>query len=572
MLACILAELRVTGTFVPSRGDRIAGRYELEEQLRGTGVARVFRARVLNPTGKCALMLFDAARCSPGAWASFVRVASAAAEARIPGLVALTGLPPTPTAPLYCVTEIPDGRGLDAIRKENGLLNWKRALSLGVWFAEILDSAYRATGVAHRALTPSRCIVGPGDVVSVLDFGLAELEAAGGGPSDGLYRAPEQQRGGGDVRSDVYSLAAILYESIMGERPSQWAVPPLRSKLKDKDVTDEVEALFAKALAREPRRRFPDLAAMASVMQKLSGASPRAIASTQPAPLSLSPVEAPASAILNPGPLRDAPPVEGAFSRTPESDVTARILPSPPPSRPEPPPGEVTERLPIQHAREPSPPSLIPRAEERPVHATLALPRPTPEDDSDQAKTTTFVRPPRFQAPSEPTEKLPQRTIQSDRFADRAARQPPPQRETDFDEAKTTMFARPLPFPAPSEPTEKVLQPAIAHPRPVERAPNPPAAPWPEARLPPPIEPTVCIRGTPADQETLVLSQGEADGGGLVETTPAAGKPAETVPVDAARRSQHSSRAHPKVVILIVVNLIFGLIVLLGLLVLLTRG
>lgn len=477
--ACILALLSVTGTFAPRPGARIAGRYELKRHLRGTGAVQVFQAHDHQARGECALMLFDPDRCQPGAWAAFVRIVAAGAEAQAPGLAALGELSATPSNAPYCVTELPSGRGLDEVRREDGRQDWKRALSLGVWFAEILDNVHRATRVAHRALTPARCVVGAGDVVTVLDYGVAELEGASGSSEDAGYRAPEQQRGGGDARSDVYSLAAILFELITGERPSPRMPPLLRSIVRD--APKEVEDLFTRALAREPGRRFADLAALSSVMQRWCGARPRALAgspnamrgpATVSAPTSAqSPRPGPAPAVLS-GPASEVVPVSelaevrgsagrevGRVQITPAPEAVIRRVPNEGEIAslqalarglaPEVATGETTERLPSRSSREPSPAVVHTEVFTRPPRAAVRAAELDRPIDQEDFKTTTFVRPPRSVAPIEHTEKLPRRGSGGDSPSEGAARPVSPE------PARLRAEVRPA---APEERTEVLPQ------------------------------------------------------------------------------------------------------------------
>ncbi len=152
-------------------------------------------------------------------WAAFSRVVSAAVD--VPGLVLPRDLRVNLPDPSYCEAAPQAGRGLDRLREQEGPLPWERALLLGERIVEVLANVHAATGIAHRALLPSRCIVTVRDDVRILDYGVAEIELAGGRADDSGYRAPEQQGGAGDHRSDIFSLAVILFELISGQRPHQ---------------------------------------------------------------------------------------------------------------------------------------------------------------------------------------------------------------------------------------------------------------------------------------------------------------------------------------------------------------
>lgn len=263
-LSCLLS------AFEPRLGDRAGGRYELKVRLRGSGPAQTFLARDHQTGRDVTLTLFDPARSDAGAWSAFAGVVATASASRISALE-LPHVPAASPSPPYCVSDPPRARSLDQLREGGADLPWQKVLALGERLVEALSMVYGATHVAHRALTPSRCVITQDDQIRVLDYGVAEFEPSEGRPDDTGYRAPEQRQGPGDHRSDMYSLGAILFELIAGERPSGKTAPRLRSILSG--VPDEVDEFFARALARDPAKRFGDLAVMRATMRRLLGLS-----------------------------------------------------------------------------------------------------------------------------------------------------------------------------------------------------------------------------------------------------------------------------------------------------------
>ncbi len=153
--------------------------------------------------------------------------------------------------------------------------------------AAALDYAHRH-GVIHRDIKPSNILLHEGQAL-VADFGIAlAMRKAGGearltetGLSVGTphYMSPEQAAGDREVdaRSDIYSLGATTYETLVGEPPHVAKTPqavvakilfdtpaPIR-RARDL-VPENVEAAVAKALARSPADRFTSAADFAAAL------------------------------------------------------------------------------------------------------------------------------------------------------------------------------------------------------------------------------------------------------------------------------------------------------------------
>lgn len=186
----------------------------------------------------------------------------------------------------YIVMEYVDGETLSACMKRRGRLDYDFVVHVAVQLLGALAHAHDQN-IAHRDIKPSNVMLctGPdgGDVVKVLDFGLAKLmddeeELA----QDELigstrYLAPERITGGcGDERSDVYALGVMLYEMISGQLPFgadsdlellakhvHEEPRPLSLRLPlGHEYPDEVLKLVHSFLAKDPAAR-PDDAAQA---------------------------------------------------------------------------------------------------------------------------------------------------------------------------------------------------------------------------------------------------------------------------------------------------------------------
>src|SRR4029077_14042989 len=152
-----------------------------------------------------------------------------------------------------------------------------------------LDYAHRQ-GVVHRDIKPENILLQEGEAM-LADFGIAlALREAGGhrltesGLSLGTpqYMSPEQATGDRhlDGRSDIYSLAAVLYEMLAGEPPitgptAQAMIAKLLTerptplRIVRDTVPAGVEAAIARALAKTPADRFPSARAFADALDQL---------------------------------------------------------------------------------------------------------------------------------------------------------------------------------------------------------------------------------------------------------------------------------------------------------------
>ncbi|MDC0720484.1 serine/threonine protein kinase [Nannocystis bainbridge] len=429
--------------FPPPLGTVIAGRFELLAPLRGDAAVLTFLVKDSQTGKRRALTLFDPALATATVWAEYHRLWAAAGEAKTSGLTLPPQVPATSPEPPHVVDDPPAHRGLDRLRTQEGRIPWQRALTLGERIAAVLHDAFERTGAVHRALTPSRCTVGEGDTVEVLDFGFAEIELAGEQPEQVEYRAPEQANHKGDSRSDVFSLAAIVYELICGTCPS--ASPPLLSSLAY--VPPAVERLLDRALAADPEQRPADLATMRAALREALGLP--ALSVSRPAtPASPPPTASPA----------------GANDSRLESPSTHR--PEPQPVTPSPKPSPVPVSRPLANRAAPHKSVQSPRAnlsrqqqatDDPPNDRTARLPpRPAQQD-------TTLVLSNNEEAP---TERVPI-------FSARPSRPAEP-----FGE-RTEVFQKRLNHVPPEERTEKLPASASAPDRTEVLSPSPAGQPSP---------------------------------------------------------------------------------------------
>ncbi|MEC3954795.1 serine/threonine-protein kinase [Nocardia sp. CDC153] len=254
-------------------GDGYLGRYRLDELLGSGGSAEVWRAHDTVADRTVTLkLLAPVLTADPEYRRRFEREARAASLLRGPHVMAvhthgeLEGR-------LFIDSEFVDGLDIEALLEWEGPMAPAAAVDLIAQVAIALDEAH-AAGLIHRDVKPQNIIVAPDDVAYLIDFGTA-LEENGqtaitqigmlvGTPA---YMAPERFEGASTPRSDIYSLACVLYECLTGQRPFRLRNPAqlMRAHLeRDPEppsslaplVPAALDAVVARGLAKDPAQRF----------------------------------------------------------------------------------------------------------------------------------------------------------------------------------------------------------------------------------------------------------------------------------------------------------------------------
>ena len=151
----------------------LAGRYELAEVIGRGGMGTVYRATdvILQRTVAVKVLAAALADEDPSHIARFEREARAAASLSHPGVVTVydSGVDGTTR---FIVMEYVEGRGLDAIVRDEGRLEPDRAVAIIERVADALGAAH-AAGIVHRDIKPANVMVAADGAVKVLDFGIA---------------------------------------------------------------------------------------------------------------------------------------------------------------------------------------------------------------------------------------------------------------------------------------------------------------------------------------------------------------------------------------------------------------
>jgi len=218
----------------PLIGHVIDGKYKLVARLGEGGMSVVYRARRVHIGDDVAVkILTDKYVKDDAALARFRREARAAAMLRHPNVITIHDFGETEDehAPAFIVMEFIKGAPLRELLRSEDHFSVERGVRLMRGICAGVGAAHRQ-GVVHRDLKPENIlVVAPDDdfeveSVRVVDFGLAKLLADATATSSGsvvgtpFYMSPEQCLGEPlDARSDVYSLGAMFYEILSGNKP-----------------------------------------------------------------------------------------------------------------------------------------------------------------------------------------------------------------------------------------------------------------------------------------------------------------------------------------------------------------
>jgi serine/threonine protein kinase len=208
---------------------------------------------------------------------------------------------------LFLAMRYVDGTDLRTLLGREGRIEPMRAARFVAQIANALDAAHTA-GLVHRDVKPANALLAAQDHVYLTDFGLTKRAASGSamtktgqlvGTVD--YVAPEQVEGGSvDARTDVYSLACVLYHLLTGkvpfDKPTEMAKlfahvheDPPRPSDSVPGLPGALDDVVWRGMAKEPTKRFlsaGDLgrAALAAAEHKPLAEPERSVASGEAAP------------------------------------------------------------------------------------------------------------------------------------------------------------------------------------------------------------------------------------------------------------------------------------------------
>ncbi len=272
-------EIRFAGTDLRPGTD--VGGYRIETRVGRGGMGVVYLAEQLRLKRRVALKLLAPDLAGDERFRErFLRESELTASLDHPNVVDIYDAGEVDGL-LYLAMRYVDGTDLGTVLAQEGRLEPERAIAIVGPVADALDAGH-ALGLVHRDVKPANVLLARDGGVFLADFGLTRY-AGQGSPAEKRhlsgtleYVAPEQIDGElPDARADVYSLGCVVYHCLAGEPPFPkdspmallWAhfdeqPPSLCERMPE--LPAAIDAVIAKALAKEPEQRYPSCGELAA--------------------------------------------------------------------------------------------------------------------------------------------------------------------------------------------------------------------------------------------------------------------------------------------------------------------
>jgi serine/threonine protein kinase len=269
-------------------GESIPG-YEIVSELGRGAMGVVYKARQVRLNRPVALKLTHAwATATAEEKARFQAEAMAVAKVQHPNVIQIFDIGEHAGLAYLAVEYVDGGTLADRIGKGRPLpigtaVHLMQQIARGV-------GAAHSRGVIHRDLKPANILLTADGTPKVADFGLAKQLGADSHTVTGsilgtpAYMAPEQAMG--QIRriapqTDVFSLGAILYETVTGEVPFKGntvmetldkvrTAEPLEMKFRRRDVPPQLEGIVRRCLSKQPSDRYPTADALADDLARVT--------------------------------------------------------------------------------------------------------------------------------------------------------------------------------------------------------------------------------------------------------------------------------------------------------------
>ncbi len=260
-------------------GVRLAGRYEIQEQVGIGGMANVYKARdLIDDITVAVKILKDEYIQNEEFLRRFRNEAKAIAGLSHPNIVKVYDVIYNDDVPAI-VMEYIDGITLKEYIEREGVLKWKEALHYTVQILRALQHAHDK-GIVHRDIKPHNIMLLMDGTIKVMDFGIArfarfETKTISGKVIGSVhYISPEQACGDvTDHKTDIYSVGVMLFEMLTGRLPfeadaavsvamMQVSKTPARPREINDTIPEGLEEIILKAMQKDTKVRYQSAAEM----------------------------------------------------------------------------------------------------------------------------------------------------------------------------------------------------------------------------------------------------------------------------------------------------------------------
>jgi serine/threonine protein kinase len=287
-----------------SAGTRL-GRYEIVSDLGAGGMATVYLGRALSVAGFQRLVAIKLLHPHLLRDETFVQMfldeGRLAARIHHPNVVGTLDLERSPEG-LYIVSEYIEGDQLLGLYKAARATEQRIPRPIALRIAldvlaglqaahDLTDDLGTALRIVHRDVSPHNILVGSDGITRLTDFGIAKAEERIADTRDGIvkgklsYMAPEQPNDSPiDRRADLFSLGTVLWECLTGRRlfPGKTDAevlqallyrPIARLRAVDPELPEALDGVLARALDRDPARRWQSAREFSDALEGAVGAS-----------------------------------------------------------------------------------------------------------------------------------------------------------------------------------------------------------------------------------------------------------------------------------------------------------
>jgi eukaryotic-like serine/threonine-protein kinase len=270
------------------------GRYVIVRELGKGAMGIVYEGKDPNIGRRVAIKtarrdVMQASGMADEIMARFLREARAAGQLNHPNIITIYDAGEE-NGIAWIAMEYLEGGDLHDLVKKRRTLEMKEIVEIGALICEALASAHDR-GIIHRDIKPANMMLADDGAVKVADFGIAHVSDSNLTQDGALigtphYMSPEQFMGQKvDGRSDLYSVAIMLYELLTGEKPFTGEAlstvmhhciktDPVPPKELNFAVGDPINTVIMKALSKSPEDRYPDGRAMAAALRESLSPAP----------------------------------------------------------------------------------------------------------------------------------------------------------------------------------------------------------------------------------------------------------------------------------------------------------